>query len=174
MEGYSHIEKNQKTIRVFSWIIIIAATLSLFIGVFGLITSPNASSMHEYTKIITTSVGIKINSYVNIMLDSIKILINALLVFSAVFLLRYKETWRKQVILWLIIAIIYLMISPLLNYIYFPQINFYNMKNIPINIRKIARIHTLMSAYLWSIIWTVFFIVVIVKLNKKEIKLLFK
>ena len=173
MEENLLLEKNKKTVRVFTLILLIASALVLISAIFGLFSSSFVNSFLENSKLLTNKVDIHINQTPVIILLTLKLIISAYIVLSAIFVLQYKETWRKQIVVGIILAMLYMLTSPLINYFNFPQINFHNSPDIPKNLTDAARTMSLLIGYLWSIAWSVFFIISIVKYNKKEIKLLF-
>ena len=177
MEDDVLLAKNQKSVKIFSWIIIIASGLALFSGISGLVSSSFANSILGDFNMSSNKVNMHINEIPGIIMNLIKILICALIVLSAIFVLQYREIWRKRLLIGLILAIIYMMISPLISYLNFPRIHFSNFGNMPANVgnmEELVKTMTLMFGYLWSIAWSVFFIITIVKFNKSEIKLMFK
>jgi hypothetical protein len=167
------VEKNQKTVKVFTWILLVASALVFLSAISGLFSSPFVNSFLKGLNTQSFKMDIHINQTPYIILASFKLVISAYILISAIFVLQYKEVWRKQIIIGIILAALYMLTSPLINYINFPQIHFHNTERLPINMMDTARTMSLVIGYLWSIAWSVFFIVAITKYNKREIKLLF-
>ena len=173
MEENILVEKNKKIVKVFTWILLVASALVCFSAISGLFTSSFANSFLNNFNRQSFKIDIHINQTPYIILASFKMVISAYILLSAIFVLQYKEVWRKQIIIGIILATLYMLTSPLINYINFPQVHIQNTEKLPINIMDAARTMSLIIGYLWSIAWTVFFIIAIVKYNKTETKLLF-
>ncbi len=174
METLVNQEKNQKTVRVFTWILIIIASLSILSGLAGIIGSYFLNSAQEYFQTMPGKAAFTLNMTPIIIINSIKILISIFILLSAIFVLQYKETWRKQIIIGLMLAIAYLLVSPLVNYFDLLQFHYTGTGNISQQMQDMAKTASLIFSYGWSVIFSVFFIVAIVKYNNKDIKLLFK
>lgn len=173
MEENILLEKSQKTVKIFTLILLIASVLVFISAALGLFSSSFASSFLENSKILSNKVDIHINETPIVILLTIKLIISAYIILSAIFVLQYKEKWRKQIIAGLILAMLYMLTSPAINYYNFPQIHFQQSNNMQINMMDAARTMSLIIGYLWSIAWSVFFIIAIIKYNKRETKLLF-
>lgn len=104
---------------------------------------------------------------------SIALLIYVLILVSAVYVLKHKELWRKVLIYSLIFLILALLISPIINYTYSPTVKLQVE-----NVNDYGMVDTLNKTnllwfYVWSILLSLFYVFVIVKLSKTEIKTLF-
>jgi hypothetical protein len=81
----------------------------------------------------------------------------------ATFLLKYQNKWRKALIDILIVAVIYFILSPIINYYNIDKVLYGDYANTK-----------LFWSYLWSIILSSIIIVAIKKLMKEEVRMLFK
>ena len=173
MEENILIQKNQKTVKIFTWIILVASALVFFSAVLNLFSSSFVGSFLEGIMMRSKGIDIRYNETPYIILASLKLIISAYIILSAVFVLQYKEIWRKQIIVGIILAILYMLVSPLIYYYNFPQIHITTSDDSEMNVIAIVRKMALVWGYFWSIAWSIFFIVSIVKYNKREVKLLF-
>jgi len=118
-------------------------------------------TMQSITKNFEPPVGINFALY--FVQNAVGIILCVVVFVSAAFVLKYNNRWRKVLVYELIVSTIFLMISPIINY--------YNIDNIIVGVNKIQR---LIGYYFLSISLSAFFITVIIKLSKEEVKLLFK
>ncbi len=162
--------KNQKTVKTFTWIILIASGLVFVAAMFGMFTSSFLNSIMASTKIASS---VHLNATAILILDFWRMLISGYIILSAVFVLQYREVWRRQIIAGLILAILYMIISPIVTYYSFPQINFAGSDSMQAGIMDAAKTAGMLFQYFWAVAWSVFFIVAIFKYNNKEIKELF-
>lgn len=152
---------NRDTIKVFSWILIVISTIGLLSSLFVSNGYSSMITMQSITKNFDPPIGINFTLY--FIQNAVGILLCVVVFISAAFVLKYNNRWRKMLVYGLIISIIFLMISPIINY--------YNIDNVLVGVNKIQR---LIGYYFLSIILSAFFIYVIIKLSKQEVKLLFK
>ncbi|MEW6654748.1 MAG: hypothetical protein AB1394_14950, partial [Bacteroidota bacterium] len=117
---------------------------------------------------------VEINFILYFIQSATELLLCIIVFVAATFVLKYKNLWRKVLVYGLIASILFLMVSPLVNYYNFlpvsikiPGINENSMMSV-------AKTSILVWSYTWSIIISAFFIYIIMKLSKEEIKLLFK
>jgi len=171
MEENLLLEKNRKTIKVISWVILIAAAISVLSSMLGLMSTPFINSMQN-SKLFHNKIEMNITAI--ILLNLTKMLISIFILLSAIFVLQYKEMWRRQIITGLILAIAYLMISPVISYYNYPTFHFPIDPNMPAGFLESAKLMSIIFSYFWSVAWSVFFIIAILKYRKEEIKLLFK
>ncbi len=174
MEDIVTKDKNQKTVRVFTWILIIITSISVLAGISGIIGAYIINSAQEYFQSMPGKAAFALNLTPINILNSIKIFISLYVLLSAVFVLNFKEVWRKQIITALILAIVYLIASPLVSYFDLLNIHLPDAENIPTRIQDTAKMASLIFSYGWSVVFSTFFVVAIVKYNNAGIKLLFK
>jgi len=153
--------KNRETIKVFSWILIVISTIGLLSSLFVSNGYSSMITMQSITKNFEPPVGINFALY--FVQNAVGIILCVVVFVSAAFVLKYNNRWRKVLVYELIVSTIFLMISPIINY--------YNIDNIIVGVNKIQR---LIGYYFLSISLSAFFITVIIKLSKEEVKLLFK
>jgi hypothetical protein len=118
-------------------------------------------TMQGITKNFDPPIGINFTLY--FIQNAVELLLCVVVYVSAVYVLKFNNVWRQVLIYGLITSIIFLIMSPIITY--------YNVHSIIEGFPKISR---LIWSYIWSIIFSAFFIFVIMKLSKEEVKLLFK
>ena len=116
--------------------------------------------MQLITKNFNPPIGINFTLY--FIQNAVELLLCVLVYVSAVYVLKFNNVWRQVLVYGLITSIIFLMVSPIISY--------YNIDNVIVGVDKIPR---LIWRYSLSIILSAFFIFVIIKLSKEEVKLLF-
>lgn len=153
--------KNQKLIIVFAGILIGISTLVLL----------NSLLMQRgYASMIAMSMmtrnfdpPLEINFTLYFIQNAVELLLYITLFISSVFVTKFKKSWRIVLVYCLTALIIFLVISPIINH--------YNIDKVIIGVDTTSN---LIRSYSWSLILSAFFIVVIVRLSKEEVKLLFK
>jgi len=169
MEPLANEEKNQKVVKVFSWILIVLSTLVLLRNLFLSQAYSSAIIIQSTTRKFDPPLGVNFTLY--FIQHAVEFLLCIVVFVSATFVLKYKNLWRNVLLYGLIISIIFLMISPIINY--------YNIPGYVESIGgggyiNVSRTSILIKSFAWSIIISAFFIVVILKLSKEEVKLLFR
>lgn len=164
--------KNHKQIQLLSWVLIILSGFLMLRTIF---------AMHGYRSIITMqsitrnfNPPVEINFTLYFVQASVELLLCVLIFVSATFVLKYKNTWRQVLIYGLLASIMFLAVSPLADY--------YNMSKITVRAftgdeREILHANKavlLYWSYTWSIIFSSFFMYVIMKFSKSEVKSLFR
>jgi len=170
METSVSQEKNQQLVKTFSWILI---AISVFVLLGSLLFHRGYSSiitLQGITKNFDPPIGINFTLY--FIQNAIELLLCIIVYISATFVLKYDDTWRKILLYGLIASIIFLLISPIINYYNMPTLTIKQPGGV--SYISISKTTALIWSYAWSIIFSAFFIFVIVKFSKKEIKQLFK
>lgn len=164
-------EKNQKFVKILAWILIVLSALVLLKSIFALQGYSAMITMQSITKNFNPPIGINFTLY--FIQSAIELLICVVIFVSATYVLKFRNQWRKMLLYGLIASIIFLLVSPIINY--------YNMPNVSVKMpginenemMSVAKTTILVWSYTWSIIISALFIYVIMKLSKEEIKLLF-
>ncbi|MFA5804959.1 MAG: hypothetical protein WC879_09960 [Melioribacteraceae bacterium] len=154
-------KKNQEVVNIFSWVLIVISAFVLLRSILFLNGYSSMIKMQLITKNFDPPVGINFTLY--FIQSGLELLLSIVVFVSATFVLKYSNRWRKVLVYGLIISIIFLMVSPIISY--------YNIDNVIVGVDKIPR---LIWRYSLSIILSTFFIFVIIKLSKEEVKLLFR
>lgn len=161
MEAAALEKKNQELVKILSWILIIISTLVLLRSIFFSHGYSSMITMNLVTKNFDPPLGINFTLY--FVQNAIELLLCVVVFVPATFVLKYSDRWRKVLVYGLVVFIIFLMVSPIISY--------YNIDNVIVGVDKIPR---LIWRYSLSIILSAFFVFVIIKLSKEEIKLLFR
>ncbi|MDF1612672.1 hypothetical protein [Stygiobacter electus] len=171
MEIEATKEKNLKLVKVLSWILIILSAffiLRSFASLRGYIAMIN---MESITKNFNSSIKINYNLY---FIQSVfELLLFTLILISSIFVLKSRNKWRKALIYGLIVSTVFFIVSPIINYMNFPMVNIKMMDINESKMMNIAKTSILIWSFTRSVIISVFFIYVIIKMSKEEIKLLF-
>lgn len=161
MEAAALEKKNQELVKALSWILIIISTLVLLISIFFSRGYSAMITMQGITKNFDPPIGINFTLY--FIQNAVELLLCVVVYVSAVYVLKFNNKWRQVLVYSLIASIIFLIVSPVINY--------YNVHSIITGFPKTSR---LIWSYVWSIILSAFFIFVILKLSKEKVRLLFK
>ncbi len=164
-------EKNQKVVKIISWLLIVVSALVLFRSLFALQGYTAMITMQSITKKFNPSVGINFTLF--FVQNAVELLLCIVLFVSATFVLKYRNQWRKVLVYGLIASIIFLMVSPIINYNNMPALKMASNGGIEKEMMNVAKTSILIWSYFWSIVLSTFFIVVIQKFSKEEVKLLF-
>lgn len=128
-------------------------------------------NMESITKNFNSSIKINYNLY---FIQSVfELLLFTLILISSIFVLKSRNKWRKALIYGLIVSTVFLIVSPIINYMNFPMVNIKMMDINESKMMNIAKTSILIWSFTRSVIISVFFIYVIIKMSKEEIKLLF-
>ena len=173
METLVSQEKNQKLVKVLSWILIIITTLLIVRNIFGLFFySYIIKQLSHYPD--SPSHAATINYAIFLIENAIELVICSVLFVSSIFVLKFSNTWRKVIVYGLITAIIYLIVFPLINYYNSQSLLSIPNKTFGKEIFSVSLTSLLIRSYAISILLFGFFAFLIAKLSKNEIKLLFK
>jgi hypothetical protein len=165
-------QKNQKLVKVLSWVLIVLSALVLIRSVFTLQSLSTVVTIKGITKNFNPPVELNFAPF--IIQSAIEILLCVVIFVSATYVLKFRKVWKQILIYSLIASIIFLIVSPLINYFnptFLKVDGFNSAEKEMMNIVKGAR---LMWSYTWSILFSIFFVYVILKLSREEIKILFK
>ena len=144
MDNYNVNDKNSKTVKVLSWVLIFGSALILLKFLFMLKGYLSVFNNYQMTKNFDPPIEY---NYTYFLIFAILEIILCIIVFiSSSFVLKFRESWRKILIYSLVASIIVSFISPKL----------------------------MSNALLWSTILSLFLLVAIIILSKKEIKVLFR
>ena len=166
-------EKKQEFVKVLSWILLIVSALFLSLNVF---ISKGYSAMLSVlgiSKLYNPPLEINFNLYLFVAQFVIEMLLCVVVFISATYVLKYNNMWRKVLVYALIVSIIFLFVSPIVNYYNWPLVNieyFSESDQMIVNASKTSR---LIWSYVGSLVLASFFSYVIMKLSKKEIKEIF-
>ena len=163
--------KNQRTVKTFAWILIAISVLLLLRSIFTLQSISAIIMMKDLTREFNPPVDINYTPY--FIEHAIELLLCIVVFVSATFVLKFENLWRSVLVYGLTVSIIFLLISPLVDYYNLAPWNIAPMTSIDRKIMNVAKISMLIWSYTWSIIFSAFFTVVIVKLSKEEVKSLF-
>ena len=161
MEALVLEEKNQKLVKVLSWILIVVSALVLLKSIFFSHGYSAMITMQGITKNFDPPIGINFTLY--FIQNAVELLLCMVVYVSAVHVLNFNKKWRQVLVYGLIASIIFLIMSPIITY--------YNVHSIITGFPKTSR---LIWYYFWSMILLAFLIYVIMKLSKEEVRLLFK
>lgn len=173
METSIQEEKNKKSVKTLSWALIgfsVFVLLKSFYSFFGYLMISKMQNLPQY---LNSPQTIKINLNFYIIQNVIEFLLAIVILISSLFVLKYKRFWKTVLIYGLSISIIYLLVYPVFAFNNFQMIaaglNDFHSKEF------IGAFKTtiLIWYYALSVIISVFFIFVIKKFSKNEIKLLF-
>jgi hypothetical protein len=113
---------------------------------------------------------VQINFGVYLLASLVELLLCLLLFLSSSFVLKYKNSWRKILVITLIVSILFLFVSPLIYDMVFQS------EQVRIRLAKnnnetagISRVTIMVWSYIRSIILSVFFLVIIRKLTDKNV-----
>ncbi len=172
MEDINLIEKTQKNIKILTWILIIGSALILLSALFIFGGYSNMIYLQSATKNFDPPININFTLY--FILNAIKLLLSIVIFLSAIFVLKYKDNWRKILVYTLSAAILYLLISPIVNYLYFPMLDLVapteGTAQVMLNMAKTSM---LIFSYIWSFVFIAFFIYAIKRMTNMEVLKLF-
>ncbi len=163
-------EKNQNLIKTLSWILIFVSAIVLLRSIFFARGYSSMITMQRITKNFDPPIGINFTLY--FIQKAVELLLCVVVYVSSVYVLKFNKKWRKVLVYSLITSIDYLIVSPVINYYNMPA-----LKIEPIgggSYVNFSKTSVLVWSYVWSITLSAFFIFVILKLSKKEVRLLFK
>jgi hypothetical protein len=163
--------KNQKLVRMLSWILIVVSALVLLSTVFTLHDLSSMVTMQGITKNFNPPVELNFAPY--LIKNAIELLLCVIIFISSTFVLKYKKVWKQILVYSLIASIIFLVISPLMTFYNPTFLKIDSLKNAEKEMMNVAKTSMLIWSYIWSIIFSVFLAYVIWKLSRKEIKVLF-
>lgn len=166
-------EKKQNLVKVLSWILLILSALILFLNLFFSEGYSAMLSMLGISKLYDPPLEFNFNLYLFITQFVIEMLLCVVVFISAAYVLKYNNKWRKVLVYALIVSIVFLFVSPIINYYNLPllKIEYYSERDLVIvNASKTSR---LLWSYVGSLVLTGFFSYVIMKLSKEEIKKIF-
>jgi len=161
MEAVVLQEKNQKLIKALSWILIFVSAIVLLKSIFFSRGYSAMVTMQGITKNFDPPIGINFTLY--FIQNAVELLLCVVVYVSAVYVLKFKNAWRKVLVYCLVASIIFLIVSPIITY--------YNVHN---GIEEFPKTSRLLWYYFWSMILLAFLIYVTMKLSQKEVKALFK
>ena len=171
MEETFNLVKNQRSVKSFSWNIIILSFTGFILGLFGIVW--------YLFKIRTTYLdmsSVSLNSLVqlfnpaNYIIQSIfQIGISVMFMFSAYYVLEYSEKWRKRLVYGLIVSSLFLILAPIFS------LN--NIPNLDVPTDEIwggGKIKMVSWVFLTTYLTAGYFIIAALKLSREEIKKLFR
>ena len=164
--------KNQRTVKTFAWILIAISVLLLLRSIFTLQSISAIIMMKDLTREFNPPVDINYTPY--FIEHAIELLLCIVVFVSATFVLKFENLWRNVLVFGLTVSIIFLLISPLVDYYNLAPWGIEPMTSIDKRIMNVTKTSMLIWSYTWSMIFSIFFTVVIAKLTKKEVKSLFE
>jgi len=171
MDNLNPIEKTQKNIKILTWILLVGAGLILLSSLFMVVGFTNMIHLQNLTKNFDPPVQINYTMY--FILNAIKLLLSILIFLSSIFVLKYNDNWRKVLVYTLLASILYLLISPMVNYVYFPIQDLVPPKGLEGEMVNMARTSMLAFSYILSFVIIAFFVYAIKKMTNKEVLKLF-
>ena len=171
MDDLIQKNKEQKTVKIFSWILIAGSVFVFFKVLLVLNGYAGMINMQQITKNFDPPIQMNFTLYY--VLSGIELLLNILIFISAVFVLKYSDLWRRILIYVLIFAILYLLISPILDNNFMMR-DTMMIQGIEKEILKFAKSPFLVWSYFWSVVISLFFVVVIKKFSNNKTKELFE
>jgi len=172
MEEIVTQQKNQKLVKTIAWILIVLSALVLLRSVFSLQSLSTIVTLKGITKNFNPPVELNYAPF--IFQSAIELLLCVIVFVSASYVLKFKKIWKQVLIYGLIASIIYLFVSPLINYYNPTFLAIDALNDLQKKMLDEVRESFLIWSYTWSVIISAFFIYTIIKLSKEEIKLLFK
>lgn len=166
-------EKKRELVKVLSWILLILSALFLLLNIFFSEGYSAMLSMLGISKSYDPPLEFNFNLYLFIIQFVIEMLLCVVIFISAAYVLKYNNKWRRVLIYALIISIVFLFVSPIINYYNLPfvKIEYYSERDqVIVNASKTSR---LIWSYIGSLVLAGFFSYVIMKLSKEEIKKIF-
>lgn len=171
MGNINLIEKTQKNIKILTWVLIIGSGMILLSALFILGGYSNMIYLQSRTKSFNPPVQINFSLY--FVLNAIKLLLSIVIFLFAIFVLKYKDNWRKVLVYTLTTAVLYLLVSPIVNYLYFPMQDLVSPKGMEKEMLNMAKSSMLIFSYIWSFVFIAFFIYVIKRMTNMEVVKLF-
>ncbi|MCL6100534.1 MAG: hypothetical protein M1391_18405 [Bacteroidetes bacterium] len=163
--------KNQRTVKTFAWILIAISVLLLLRSIFTLQSVSAIIMIKDLTRKFNPPMDINYTPY--FIEHAIELLLCIVVFVAATFVLKFENLWRNVLVYGLTVSIIFLLISPLVDYYNLAPWGIEPMTSIDKRIMNITKTSMLIWSYTWSIIFSAFFTVVIIKLSKKEVRSLF-
>lgn len=168
----SYVEaKNQRTVKTFAWILIALSILLLVRSIFTLQGISSIITIKSLTRKFNPPLDINYTPF--FIQSSIELLLCIVVFLAATFVLKFKNLWRNVLVYGLTASIIFLFIMPVINYYNMPPWTISSMGDLERQMLNAARTSMLIWSYTWTMIFSTFFVVVIVKLTKKEVRSLF-
>ena len=161
MKTLASQEKNKEAVKEYSWALIVMSIILLLLGVFVSRGYSPMINMRSLTKNFNPPMEINFTLY--FFQKAVELLLCIVVFLSATFVQKFSERWRKILLYSLIASIIYLFVSPIITYYNFDRL-----------IHGLDVTSKLIGNYAAAIVFSAFFIVIIIKLSKEEIRLLFK
>ncbi len=114
MEEIVNQQKNQKFVKTIAWILIVLSALVLLKSVFSLQFLSTLVTVKGITKNFNPPV--ELNFAPSIIQSLIELLLCVIVFVSAAYVLKFKKVWKQILIYGLIASIIFLFVSPIINY----------------------------------------------------------
>jgi len=171
MEDSNTFEKTQKNIKILTWILLVGSGLILLSSLFMVVGFTNMIHLQNLTKDFNPPVHINYTSY--FILNAIKLLLSILIFLSSIFVLKYNDNWRKVLVYTLLASILYLLVSPIVHYVYFPMQDLASPKGMEGEMVNMARTSMLAFSYILSFVLIAFVVYTIKRLTNKEVLKLF-
>ena len=172
MEETALQQKNQKSVTVLSWVLIILSALVLIRSVIPLQSLSYMVTIKGITKDFNPPVELNFAPF--IIQNAIELILNAIIFVSAVFVLKFRNVWRQILIYTLIASIIFLLLSPLSNYFYPTFLKAEAINSAQKELIDAVKESMLIRSYIWTAFISILFIYAIRKLTREEIKILFR
>lgn len=164
-------QKNQKLVKVLSWILIVLSAFVLIRSAFALQSLSAMVTIKGITKNFNPPVELNFTPY--IIQSGVEILLCAVIFISAAYVLKFRKVWKQILIYSLVASIIFLLVSPLIHYYNPTFLKLDSVNSLEKEIIDITKRSMLIWSYTWSILISVYFVYVIHKLSLREIKILF-
>jgi len=172
MDTLTQFDKEKKHVTILSWILIIGSALILLKTL--LLINGYSSMIKLQSATNDFNPPVQINFTLYFISNAIELLLSIIVFVAAVFVLQYKNLWRKVLITGLIASIVFLLVSPIINFSAFQFPHMVMMKGMDRMMLSSVKTSMLIWSYFWSIVMTIFFIFVIKTLSKKEVQKLFQ
>jgi len=172
MNELNQISKEQKYVKIFVWILIVGSVLIFLKALLALNGYAGMINMQQLSKNFDPPIQMNFTLY--FVLSGIELLLSIIIFVSAVFVLKYSDLWRKVLIYGLILSVLYLVISPIIYYNNFLMRDTIMLRGMEKNMLSLAKSSFLIWSYFWSVVISIFLVVVIKKLSDQKTKELFK
>lgn len=121
MEETLHHIRDERAVRTYSWNIIILSSLGFLFGLFGI--AVYLRNPVNFSTVTRDSLANFFNPRLYFTQSIIQIIIGAILITASVYTIKHSEKWRKVLIAGLILEILFLLVTPVINSGYIPNVD---------------------------------------------------
>lgn len=164
--------EKKKGIQILSWVLIIISVIGLLRNTLYSFGYSEMVHMLSLSKKYNPPLEFNFNLYLFVIQTLIGVILNVAVIVSAIFIMKYKNIWRRVLIYSLILSTIFLLIVPIVEYINWPLFESY-LFNQQQHVVETFRTSKLIGSYVWSITLSTILIFITLRLFNPKFKAIF-